>query len=81
MWNVLDHDKPAESRRAARRLEPSDRPQFSLAALMKFTAGLCVLLTLLTQMNVVLHPALVGLGAAAIPVGTFIVIRLVDVLA
>src|SRR5688500_1691903 len=54
----------------------TDRPQFSLAALMKFTGGVCVLLALLVRMPV--EAAQLCIGFWIILVSTLVVLKIVD---
>jgi hypothetical protein len=56
--------------------QPPDRPQFSLAALMKFTTGVCVLLALLTRMTIDAEPMVAGF--CIILVSTLVVLKIVD---
>ena len=56
--------------------QPPDRPQFSLAALMKFTTGVCVLCALLSRMPVEAEPMVVGF--CIILVSTLVVLKTVD---
>jgi len=61
--------------------EPADRPQFGMAALMKFITGLCVVFALVARIVAETKALEIGIGVAAITVGTLITLRTVDYLA
>jgi hypothetical protein len=81
MWNVLDHDTRSAKQPERPHTVPSDRPQFSLAALLKLMTAVCVLFALVFQIQIVTHPLVVPLGVVVFPLATFIFLRLVDALA